>query len=112
MNVFALLSLGRALKRVEKMAQEIDIKAPWNHSKAKIWDGETLESWIRNNISTKRAKDYFRLVSEGVFSTESSDMSFLHFLFYLKSGGGIDSLVILTMLTMLTLGRLRHKSDF
>ncbi len=39
----------------------------------------------------KAAKDYFRLVSEAVFSTEANDMSMLHFLFYLKSGGGIES---------------------
>ena len=93
LNIFALLALGRTAKKLGKMYQAIDVEAPWKHPKAKIWDGETLESWLRKNVSNTQVKDYFRLVSEAVFSTEAMDMSFLHYLFYLKSGKGLENLL-------------------
>ena len=92
-NVFSLLALDRAIKKVEKLMDPIDLEAPWNHPAAKSLDGESLESWLRKNVRTDTARNYFRLLAEAVFSTESMDMSFLHFLFYLKSGGGLDSLI-------------------
>ncbi len=92
-NVFSLLALDRAIKKVEKLMGSIDLEAPWNHPAAKTLDGESLESWVRKNVRTDTARNYFRLVAEAVFSTESMDLSFLHFLFYLKSGGGLDSLI-------------------
>ncbi len=93
LNIFALLALGRTVKKLKKMYQAIDVEAPWTHPKAKNWDGETLESWLRKNVNNEQVKDYFRLVSEAVFSTEAMDMSFLHYLFYLKSGRGLESLL-------------------
>tara|TARA_Y100000385_G_C13108386_1_gene649998 strand:+ start:5171 stop:6532 length:1362 start_codon:yes stop_codon:yes gene_type:complete len=93
LNVFALLSLGRAMKKVEQLQEGLDLEKPWNHPNAEYLDGESLESWVRKHVRFKAAKDYFRLVSEAVFSTEAKDMSMLHFLFYLKSGGGIESLL-------------------
>ncbi len=93
MNVFVLLGLDRAIKKVGRLMKGIDLEAPWNHPKAKLWDGETLESWIRQNTRLKQVREYFGLVSEAVFSTEARDISFLHFLFYMKSGGGIDNLL-------------------
>ena len=93
LNVFSLLALDRVLKKMEKMQDALDLAQPWNHSDAKLLDGETLESWIRKNVYTETARNYLRLVSEAVFSTESTDMSFLHFLFYLKSGKGLENLI-------------------
>lgn len=93
LNIFVLLSLDRTIKKLEKLMKEIDLKAPWKHPNAKLWDSETLASWISKNSSLKQVREYFGLVSEAVFSTEARDISFLHFLFYMKSGGGLDSLL-------------------
>ena len=93
LNPFVLVDLDRAMKRVEKMAQSINLKKPWVHPKAKEWDGMSLEVWIRKNIYTKTAKAYFRIVAEAVFSAEASDFSFLHFLFYIKSGESLETLL-------------------
>ncbi|RYM33591.1 flavin monoamine oxidase family protein [Brumimicrobium glaciale] len=93
LNVFVLLGLGLTIKKVERLVEQIDLDEPWNHPKAKIWDGETLDSWIRKNTKIKKVREYFNIVSEVVFSTEARDISFLHFLFYIKSGSGMDNLL-------------------
>jgi len=56
LNPFVLVDLDRAMKRVEKMAQSINLKKPWIHPKAREWDGMSLEVWIRKNIYTKIEK--------------------------------------------------------
>ncbi|PWH86472.1 flavin monoamine oxidase family protein [Brumimicrobium oceani] len=93
LNVFILLGLGLIIKKIEKRVDQIDLDAPWKHPKAKVWDSETLESWVRKNTKLKKVRAYFNIVSEVVFSTEASDISFLHFLFYVKSGSGMDNLL-------------------
>ena len=93
LNIFTLLALDRAIKKMEKLQQVLDLEQPWNHPKAKELDGETVESWLRKNVRTETARSYFRFISEGIFSTEAMDMSFLHFLFYLKAGEGLGNLL-------------------
>ncbi len=93
LNPFVLLDLYRSIKKIDKLSAQIDLTNPWQHTRAREWDGQTLESWINQNISTHRAREYFRVVAEAVFATEASDFSFLHFLFYLKSGQDLETLI-------------------
>ncbi|MEM8892186.1 MAG: FAD-dependent oxidoreductase, partial [Bacteroidota bacterium] len=92
-NIFELLDLDRAVKKIHKMMEGLDLKEPWKHPKAKEWDSQTYESWIQRNPLTARTKAFLRLLSEAVFSTESTDFSFLHFLFYIKAGKDIETLI-------------------
>lgn len=93
LNIFTLLELARAFKKLEKYSKSINLKQPWQHPKAKEWDGQSFETWIKQNLYTKQAKNYFRIVAEAVFSAEATDFSFLHFLFYIKAGAGLASLI-------------------
>ncbi|MEM6803755.1 MAG: FAD-dependent oxidoreductase, partial [Bacteroidota bacterium] len=91
-NVFELLDLDRIVKKIRKMTAEIDLKEPWKHPKAKEWDQHTYETWIQCNPLTARTKEFLRIFAEAVFSAESADFSFLHFLFYVKAGVDIETL--------------------
>lgn len=52
-----------------------------------------METWIEDNITTPQARDFWRLLVAAVFAAESWDISLLHFLFYVHSGGLIDRLI-------------------
>ena len=75
------------------MANSIDTKAPWEHPKAKEWDSQTYDSWVERTPLTNKVKQFLRLIGEAIFSTEPTDFSFLHFLFYIKSGKDIETLI-------------------
>jgi len=92
-NVFELLDLDRVVKKITKMANSIDTKAPWEHPKAKEWDSQTYDSWVERTPLTNKVKQFLRLIGEAIFSTEPTDFSFLHFLFYIKSGKDIETLI-------------------
>jgi monoamine oxidase len=91
-NPIALLDFAQAQARLDRMARQVPLEAPWQAPKAREWDAQTFETWIRRNARTAAARSLFRLYAEAVFSAESSDFSLLHALFYTHSGDGTTTL--------------------
>lgn len=80
-------------KRLERMAASVPLHAPWTAADASRLDGQTFESWLRRNVVQKQTRDFFRFLSSSLFSAESSQVSLLHWLFYVGSAGGLDALM-------------------
>ncbi len=89
-HVLASIGIGQA--RLDRMARDVPLHAPWVAAKAADWDSMSVETWIRRNVPTEGAKEMFRLGVTSVFSAEACDISLLHFLFYSHSGGLLDRL--------------------
>jgi monoamine oxidase len=88
-----------ALFELNRMAAEVPLDAPYLAAKAALWDGQTLETWMRENLlplnespdaSTSALAE---LAIESVFAAEPRDLSLLHTLFYIASAGTLDNLV-------------------
>jgi monoamine oxidase len=92
-NPVVLADIGQAQARLDRMAREVPLTAPWEASKAARWDSQTFETGLRRAAFTKGGRSLLRLAAGAVFAVEASDMSLLHALFYMHSGGGIDRLV-------------------
>ena len=90
---FVLADLLRGLRRFDAMARTVPLDAPWAAPDASTLDAQTFETWIRANLRTDTGRAYFRIATEAVFSTESSDLSALHAAFYAHSGAGLETLV-------------------
>jgi monoamine oxidase len=75
------------------MAVTVNLEAPWETADAAVLDSQTLDSWPVPNTEDHLARRLLRLVVPGVFSAESPELSLLHFLFYVKSGTSLASLV-------------------
>ena len=79
--------------RLEQMFQEVPLGAPYLHPQARSWDEQSLEDWLQSQTPDTAVHRYFQLETKGIFAAEASDISLLHVLFYLKSGGGLASLI-------------------
>lgn len=88
-----LADVAQAQVRLDRMARTVPLDAPWTARRASVWDAQTFDSWLRRNVRTKGAREVCTLVCQAVFAAEPADISLLHFLFYLHSGGGIDRLI-------------------
>lgn len=75
------------------MASEVPLDAPWNAPMAAEWDAQTVATWMGQNIASEKVRDLFALGVQAVFSVEPRDLSFLHFLFYIHSGGNLNQLL-------------------
>lgn len=91
--LLSLIELYRLQKRWDREMREVPAHAPWTAKRAREWDGETLESWIRRNVRTQAAREFARLVPRGAWAAEASQVSYLWFLDALRSGTGLDYLM-------------------
>jgi monoamine oxidase len=86
----ALAEAERSQQQLEGMATKVPLDAPWSAPQAGEWDGQTFETWLRANVKGDHTRRFWRAVIRGVFSCQSTELSLLHFLFYIHSGGLLD----------------------
>jgi len=89
----SLVELAKALNSLDKMAAEVPLEEPWKASSAHEWDRQTLETWKLANAATDETRDLIDLGIESVFAAEPGDLSLLHVLFYIHSGGSFENLI-------------------
>jgi monoamine oxidase len=80
------------LGKVITLQSTVPLATPWTAPGAAALDGQTLETFILANSSTAGARFLLGLATKAVFAAEPRDLSLLHALFYLHSGGGILNL--------------------
>jgi monoamine oxidase len=91
-NPAVLADVAQAQWRLDRMARDVPLEAPWAAPKAERWDGQTFATWLRANLATKAARTMFEIGTEAVWAQEPGDLSLLHVLFYAHSAGGFDAL--------------------
>lgn len=87
-NPVSLVEVGIAMKRLNRMAAKVDVNRPWSQTELGAWDRETMATWTHRNVKTAAARDMMRLAIEALWAAEPEDVSLLHVLFYIQSGGG------------------------
>ncbi|HST40763.1 MAG TPA: flavin monoamine oxidase family protein [Conexibacter sp.] len=88
-----LVEVGIAMARLNRLARTIDVAAPWTAPLAAKADEQTVASWIRRNVRTRAAREALRIAVEAVWSADPADVSLLHALFYIRSGGSFERLL-------------------
>jgi monoamine oxidase len=87
--------LNVALGSLDALAKKIPLDHPWQADgiDTLALDSQTLETWKLANLSKPGARFLFDLAVSSVFACEPRDISLLHYLFYVHSGGGLLQLV-------------------
>ncbi|GAB3934130.1 flavin monoamine oxidase family protein [Micromonospora vulcania] len=86
--------VGRVLDLLDAYASRLDPVAPWRTSGAARWDRTLFGGWLRTTAGDADTADYLgRLLAGGLLATGANEISLLHVLFYLRSGGGTRSLL-------------------
>lgn len=82
----------RVWEKLELLAAEVSTEAPWTSPDADSWDQMTLSGWLQAHTSDELTLRFFGMLLPAIFAAEPAELSFLHFLFYVKSGNGLASL--------------------
>ena len=93
MDVASLINIDLLLKRLESLAKQIPLEAPWLAPKAKEWDSISLEAFVRKYSYTAPCYKVVRAGLETVYACEMNEVSLLHALFYIKSGTNLNNLL-------------------
>ncbi|GAB7006498.1 FAD-dependent oxidoreductase [Nocardioides sp. AN3] len=79
-----------------ELASTISLSAPWLTERAAALDAMTFAEWVRSNTTEPEAVAYWQALVRGVFAAEPSELSLLHFLFYVKSNTSLELLISTT----------------
>jgi monoamine oxidase len=90
----ALLSAAQAIARMNAMAKQVPVDAPWDAPKAAAWDALSVRAWLTAlHVPTRLARDLVEATVRACFATELSEVSFLNWLFLVHSADGVDALM-------------------
>lgn len=78
------------------LASTVSLSAPWLTDEAAALDAMTFAEWVRTTTTEPEAVAYWQAVVRGVFAAEPSELSLLHFLFYVKSNTSLELLISTT----------------
>ena len=91
-----VIEVGRVWEAIETGAAMVSSSSPWETPGAAELDRLTLDTWLSEQTDDPLALRFFRVVVPSIFAAETPEMSLLHFLFYVRSGGGLNALVSTT----------------
>jgi monoamine oxidase len=93
LDLFSLINLDWLIRKLEKLAAQIDPKAPWEHQKARTFDQQNLDEFLKKHAKTKACYEVIRVGCETIFACDPHEISLLHALFYIRSGTSLDCLI-------------------
>ena len=91
-SFLALLESALTVERLGWLSRGVPLDRPWDARHAQELDRITAEDWMQQNIRTVEADGLLRLATQMIFAAEPAELSFLYFLYYLHSGGGLKRL--------------------
>ncbi|XP_035391620.1 probable flavin-containing monoamine oxidase A [Electrophorus electricus] len=92
-SFLALLDFIQFLWKIERLCKTVSVEDPMTTPNAQQLDSMTLQSFMDRNIWTTELIEEIGLCSRSVFGVEPSQLSFLYFLMYSTSAGGIMRLL-------------------
>ncbi|MFP2927594.1 flavin monoamine oxidase family protein, partial [Pyxidicoccus sp. 3LG] len=87
--LLSLLDLQRVIWKLDGLAKRVPRERPGAAPHAAEWDALTLEEWKQRHVPTWGARAALDIATRAIFAAEPSEVSFLHFLFYVHSNHGL-----------------------
>jgi monoamine oxidase len=84
--------LYNLVRELNKLTEQVPLDAPWTMPRAEEFDAITLEDWLDAKTKNKALLSAMKLTTRTDFTADPSQMCFLYFLFYLKSGDNFETL--------------------
>src|SRR5580692_5385388 len=77
---------ARVIGKVDTLSKEVPLDAPWKAAKAREWDTISAEDWFAKNTTNPEVLGTLRGLTRGILTADAYQISFLYFLFYMRSG--------------------------
>ena len=82
-----LAELERVLRRLDELAAEVPVEAPWLAPRAAEWDVITAGTWYDNQGLSPAARTLLEICTVGILAVPTVEVSFLHLLFTIQTCG-------------------------
>jgi monoamine oxidase len=82
---------ARVMKLVDSVSQDVPLDGPWKAARAREWDTMSAEDWFQQNTKNPEVLGTLRGLTRGILTADAYQVSFLYFLFYMRSGDSFVS---------------------
>jgi monoamine oxidase len=82
----------RIVRDLTKLSDQVPLDAPWTMPRAEEYDHMTADDWFVSQTQNKAILGFLRAYVRAIFTADPYQISFLYFLFYLRSGDNYDTL--------------------
>ena len=82
-----LAELERVLRRLDDLAAEVPVDAPWLAARAAEWDSITAGAWYDAQGLSPVARTLLEICTVGILAVPTAEVSFLHLLFTIQTCG-------------------------
>jgi monoamine oxidase len=89
----ALAEFMRVSAEIDDMSKTLSPNAPWAADRAREMDAITYSQWSRQVTSNGQTQQMLDAVAGAVFAADRSSFSLLYFLYYLKSGDDLATVM-------------------
>ena len=89
-----LMQMHFGINKMEAIAKTIDVRNPYLHPMAHIYDSQTAATFFRGIVSYEEVYDILNSAFIAAFGCDLSQISFLFFLVLGKAAGGVMSLFV------------------
>lgn len=90
--LLSLLELALLERRWRRETRSLPPQAPWSAPRAREWDVQSAETWIRRNVRTHSAREFLRVITRALLCAEPEQVSYLCLLEYMRQGHGLEVL--------------------
>ena len=89
----AVLTIARAQWRIDRMAKQVPLEAPWTAERATEWDNRSLGEYLEGTgIRTQIARDLFEMAIRGLHTGDLRDVSLLNLLMLVRGHHSLETL--------------------
>jgi monoamine oxidase len=93
LNPLVLADIGYGSWRLDRLTRRLPPPGSTVDERAAALDGQTLATWIHRHLHTHGGREFLRLITRAVFTTEPEDLSALWAFSYLGANQGLDALI-------------------
>ena len=81
------------LAELDRLSAQVPLDTPWTAPQAEELDRITVEDWLNANTKFESVRSLLRANTRSLFEADPFQMSFLYFLFYIRSGDNFETLL-------------------
>jgi monoamine oxidase len=82
-----LVEVESVLRRLDALAAEVPVDAPWNAPRAAEWDAITAAAWYDAQELSVVGRTLLEICTVGILAVPTAEVSFLHLLFTIQTCG-------------------------
>jgi monoamine oxidase len=82
----------RVIRELTKLSDQVPLEAPWTMQRAEEYDHITAKEWFQAQTKDKTLIAFLEEYTRAIFTADAYQISFLYFLFYMRSGDNFEVL--------------------